>query len=84
MTNPPTEQALEEAAQAPLIDDECKMYHGTGGVVIHPGELGHLFNLLQDNPRPWNRRLRRVTAAYILHLRSEGKLGLDDMEYYQP
>lgn len=84
MTNHVTEQALEQAANAAPLGDDCKMYHGVGGVIIHPGELGHLFNLLQDNPHPWSRRLRRVVAAYILHLRAEGKLGLDDMEYYQP
>jgi hypothetical protein len=72
---------LEEVSTRELGPDDCKMYHGTGGIIIHPGELGPLFNLLQDNPRDWNRRLRRVVAAWMLHLMAEGKLD-GNLEYF--
>jgi hypothetical protein len=53
---------------------EATGYRGPAGVSIHTVEIVELFNLLEANPRDWNRRLRVVCAGWILHLQQEGKL----------
>ena len=44
------------------------------GVVIHSDEAAELFNLLEANPREWNRRLRVTLSGWLLHLVKEGKI----------
>lgn len=67
--SPLTQAHLEQTAR-----DETTGYRGPAGVSIHTAEAVEMFNLLEANPREWNRRLRVVLAGWILHLQSEGKI----------
>lgn len=57
-----------------LSSADVKGYKGPAGVSIHTEETVDLFNLLEANPREWNRRLRVVLAGWIIHLHDEGKI----------
>lgn len=68
-SSPLSQEHLEQVSKCDVWG-----YNGPGGVSIHSDEIVELFNLLEANPRDWNRRLRIVSAGWILYLQSEGIL----------
>lgn len=68
----------EEQAEGHTIEGSLAVtpYMRSGGAVIGQDheELTELFNLLQDNPAPWNRKLRCILFVLINHLIAEERL----------
>lgn len=69
------EKEQEETTRKKKPDESRAVsYTGPVGVSVQPHETHELLNLLYLNPRPWNRRLRVASHAYVNILIEEGKL----------